>query len=128
MITTRREFIGSAAMVLLLQGCVTPMEELDDAAELYGLIGQMKATPGQRDALIAALVEGTSAMPGNLAYLIAKDAGDPDSIWITEVWKDKASHQASLGLPQVQAAIAKARPILAGFGTRVETIPVGGKH
>lgn len=100
------------------------MEEFDPAQPLYGLIGQMKAAPGKRDELIGYLQAGTRTMPGNLAYLIAKDAADADSIWITEVWKDQASHQASLTLPGVRAAIAKARPILAGFGTRVETIPM----
>lgn len=120
----RREFIGSAALALLVQGCVTPMEEIDIAQPLYGLIGQMRAAAGTRDELIGYLQAGTRGMPGNLVYLIAKDAGDPDSIWITEVWKDQASHQASLALPDVQAAIAKARPILAGFGTRVETVPL----
>jgi hypothetical protein len=29
-------------------------------------------------------------------------------------------------LPAVQAAIAKARPLIAGFGERFETTPVGG--
>ena len=127
MIFARREFIGSAAVALLAQGCTT-MDELDPAQPLYGLIGQMKAAPGKRDELIGYLLAGTGAMPGNLAYLIAKDAADADAIWITEVWTDKAAHQASLALPAVQQAIARARPIIAGFGTRVETIPVGGKH
>jgi quinol monooxygenase YgiN len=104
------------------------MDELDSNQPLYGLIGQMMAQPGKRDELIGYLVAGTGDMHGNLAYLIAKDAGDPNSIWITEVWKDQASHLASLSLPGVREVIAKARPILAGFGTRVETIPVGGTH
>ncbi|WP_409264074.1 hypothetical protein [Pseudomonas aeruginosa] len=47
-------------------------------------------------------------------------------MWITEVWKDEASHKASLQLPQVQEAIRKARPIIAGFGARAEVSPVGG--
>ena len=63
-------------------------------------------------------------MPGNLAYLIAEDTANPDSIWITEVWQTQADHAASLALPAVQATIAKARPLIAGFGTRVETRPV----
>jgi quinol monooxygenase YgiN len=123
----RREF-GTAALALLVQGCATTMDELASNQPLYGLIGQMMAQPGKRDELIGYLVAGTGDMPGNLAYLIAKDAGDPNSIWITEVWKDQASHLASLSLPGVREAVAKARPILAGFGTRVETIPVGGTH
>lgn len=123
----RREFIGSAVLALLLSGC-KHMEELTGTEELYGVIGQMKSAPGKRDELIGYLLAGTEEMPGNLAYMIAKDAADAEAIWITEVWTSAAAHQASLQLPQVQAAIAKARPIIAGFGTRVETIPVGGRH
>lgn len=93
---------------------------------MYGLIGQMKAAPGKRDALIAILAESTQGMPGCLSYILAQDATDPDALWITEVWTDKESHAASLKLPAVQAAIAKARPIIAGFGHRFETVPVGG--
>jgi quinol monooxygenase YgiN len=93
---------------------------------MYGLIGQMKAAPGKRDELIAILSESTGAMPGCLSYIVAQDATDADALWITEVWTDKDSHAASLKLPSVQAAIAKARPIIAGFGHRFETVPVGG--
>jgi quinol monooxygenase YgiN len=93
---------------------------------MYGLIGQMKAAPGKRDDLVAILAESTDGMPGCLSYIVAKDATDADALWITEVWTDKDSHAASLKLPAVQAAIAKARPIIAGFGHRFETVPVGG--
>ena len=85
---------------------------------MYGLIG--------RDALIAILLEGVSGMPGCLSYLVAKDPTDPNAIWITEVWDNQASHQASLSMPSVQQAIAKGRPLIAGFGERFETEPVGG--
>jgi quinol monooxygenase YgiN len=93
---------------------------------MYGLIGQMKAAPGKRDELVAILSESTEGMPGCLSYIVAKDSADADALWITEVWTDKDSHAGSLKLPSVQAAIAKARPIIAGFGHRFETVPVGG--
>lgn len=93
---------------------------------MYGLIAKVTAVAGQRDALSAILLEGTAAMPGCLIYVIATDSADPDSLWITEVWADKASHQASLTLPAVQAAIARGRPLIAGFSNRVETVPIGG--
>lgn len=93
---------------------------------MYGLIGKMLAAPGQRDALIAVLLEGTTAMPGCLSYIIAADPGDANAIWITEVWDNEASHKTSLSLPAVQAAIAKGRPMIAGFGERFVTTPVGG--
>ena len=93
---------------------------------MYGLIGKMTAVTGQRDALAAALLEGTAAMPGCLSYVIANDPADPDALWITEVWDSQASHQASLQLPEVKVAIAKGRPLIAGFSNRVETVPIGG--
>jgi len=93
---------------------------------MYGLIGKMLTTPGQRDALITILLEGTGEMPGCLSYIIAKDPVDPNALWITEVWDSQASHQASLSMPSVQQAIAKGRPLIAGFGDRFETEPVGG--
>jgi quinol monooxygenase YgiN len=93
---------------------------------MYGLIGKMSAVNGQRDALAAILLEATGAMPGCFSYVIATDPADPDALWITEVWDSSASHKASLGLPAVQAAIARAKPLIAGFSNRVETVPIGG--
>jgi quinol monooxygenase YgiN len=93
---------------------------------MYGLIGKISTVPGQRDALAALLVEGTRAMPGCLSYVVASDPADANALWITEVWDSQASHQASLQLPSVQAAIAKGRPLIAGFSNRVETVPIGG--
>ncbi|WP_164468274.1 putative quinol monooxygenase [Caulobacter vibrioides] len=94
---------------------------------MYGLIGQMLAAPGKRDELLAILAEGTADMPGCLSYVLATDPANPEAIWITEVWTDKAAHAGSLKLPAVQAAIAKARPIIAGFPQRFETTPIGGQ-
>jgi quinol monooxygenase YgiN len=65
-------------------------------------------------------------MPGCLSYVVAADANEPDALWVTEVWQSQASHQASLQLPAVRAAIAKGRPLIAGFSSRVETAPIGG--
>lgn len=93
---------------------------------MYGLIGKMRATPGQRDALIAILIEGVSDMPGCLSYVVAQDPADPDTIWITEVWDSQASHKVSLSLPSVQDAIARGRPLIAAFDEHHETVPVGG--
>jgi reactive intermediate/imine deaminase len=93
---------------------------------MYGLIGKIVTTPGNRDAFAAILTAGTGGMPGCLSYIVAKDPRDADSLWVTEVWDSQASHQASLALPSVREAIAKGRPMIASFGDRVETTPVGG--
>lgn len=93
---------------------------------MYGLIGKMSAMTGQRDALIAILLEGVACMPGCLSYVVAKDRSNEDAIWVTEVWDSQASHKASLSLPSVQQAIARGKPLIASFDQHVETLPVGG--
>ena len=93
---------------------------------MYGLIGKMTTVPGKRDEFAAILLGGTGTMPGCLSYVVATDPRDADALWITEVWDSPENHKASLSLPQVQQAIAKGRPLIASFGDRVETEPIGG--
>jgi len=93
---------------------------------MYGLIGKIDAVPRARDELATILIEGVGGMPGCLSYVVAHDPTDPDALWVTEVWIDEDAHRASLSLPSVQAAIARGRPLIAGFGQRFETRPVGG--
>ena len=121
--TDRRAFIvlASAMVASSVLGRPAAKEE-----RMYGLIGKMISVNGKRDELIAILLEGTAGMPGCLSYVIAKDANDPDALWVTEVWDDRKSHAASLSNPSVQQAIAKGKPLIAGFGERFETLPIGG--
>lgn len=93
---------------------------------MFGLIGTITTVPGRRDELAAILLEGTSAMPGCLSYIVARDPADRDTLWVTEAWVDEASHTASLSLPAVREAIAKGKPLIAGFANRTVTEPVGG--
>ncbi|MDO7834887.1 putative quinol monooxygenase [Sphingobium sp. HBC34] len=119
----RRDMLSLTAAALAVSAIPAAAQA---AGPRYGLIGQMLSQPGKRDELVGYLRDATGAMPGCLSYVIALDAANPDAIWITEVWDSRESHAASLKLPAVQAAIAKARPIIAGFGQRFETIPVAG--
>jgi len=93
---------------------------------MYGMIARIKAQPGKRVALAAALLEDTGSMPGCLNYVVAEDMADPDTLVVTEAWDSKQSHENSLKLPAVQAAIAKGRPLIAGFERIAETVPLGG--
>jgi quinol monooxygenase YgiN len=93
---------------------------------MYGLIGRMLAEAGKREELLAVMLEGNAPMPGCRSYVIARDPASADGIWITEVWDSQEQHMASLNLPQVQATIARARPLIAGFDQRFETEPLGG--
>jgi len=121
---TRRDFLAAGS--LTMSTGVTALGTFGQAQGMHGLIGKMTATPGRRDDLVAILLGGVSGMPGCLSYLVATDPADADSLWITEVWDSAASHQASLSLPSVRAAIAKGRPLIAGFGSSTTTVPIGG--
>lgn len=120
----RRPVLAGLALALLGGPALARGTGMEDELVPYGMIGKMKAQPGKRAELIEILGAGTGDMPGCLAYLIAEDAKEPDAIWITEIWDKKASHDASLALPAVKAAIAKGRPLIAGFELSVETRPV----
>jgi quinol monooxygenase YgiN len=121
----RRQFvssvIGTAAFAFFPQE-TKPQR----TTKMYGLIGKILASDGRRDELVSILLDGTDEMPGCLSYIVAKDAIDKNAVWVTEVWDSKESHANSLKLASVQAAITKARPMIAGFGERFETEPVGG--
>ena len=93
---------------------------------MYGLIGSFTAHPGKRDELVALMTASTGNMPGCLSYVVARDPVDEDGIWITEVWDSEESHKGSLSLPSVKDAIARGRPLIAGFDSHVQTRPIGG--
>ncbi|HSH44959.1 MAG TPA: putative quinol monooxygenase [Longimicrobiales bacterium] len=94
---------------------------------MYGIIGKIIAAEGSRDELANVLLDGIAGMPGCLSYIVARDAEDPNALWVTEVWDTEESHQASLSLPSVQEAIQKGRPMIADFGERHITTPLGGQ-
>ena len=119
----RRQILAAAVAVLGSIARAAPEEK----KPMYGLIVKMVATAGKRDELISLLLQGTAAMPGCLSYVIARDSADDDGIWVTEVWIDKASHDASLSLPAVQKTIGATRPMIAAFNSPVVTTPVGGQ-
>jgi quinol monooxygenase YgiN len=120
----RREFLaGAVALAIAGPRALTATE---GSRGMYGLIGKIIAAPGKRDELVAILLEGSTGMPGCLSYVVATDPSDENAIWVTEVWDSQTSHEASLTLPSVRQAIARGRPLIAGFGERFITAPVGG--
>ena len=94
---------------------------------MYGLIGKIIAVDGKRDELSSILLDGLRNMSGNLLYIVATDPENANNLWITEVWKDQASHERSLSLETVKKAIQKGRPLIAGMERIANTIPLGGK-
>ncbi|HVL42205.1 MAG TPA: putative quinol monooxygenase [Brevundimonas sp.] len=115
---------GMAGLASL--GLAPPVRASRKEGSMYGLIGKMTATPGQRDALTAILLESLGTMPGCLSYIVAHDPADETAIWVTEVWTDEAAHRASLQIPEVKEAIRRGMPLIATFDDVKVTRPVGG--
>jgi quinol monooxygenase YgiN len=124
MMMRRRDFLATGAAVVIGADSTLFGQRRD---EMFGLITKISAVEGKRDELIAIMLAGAARMPGCLCYVVAKDSRDENSIWITEAWTNEESHAASLTLPSVKEAITKGRPLIAGFGERVLTTPVGGQ-
>src|SRR5215470_13858623 len=93
---------------------------------MWGLIAKITLLPGKRDEMIEILRETSTDMPGCLGYVVAKDAADENTIWVTEVWDRMASHDASLSLPAVKNALARGKAIVSNFEKIAVTSPVWG--
>lgn len=96
----------------------------------YGLCGKMVAVPGHGDALAGHLLDAAAALEGVSGchlYVVSRDPGDADAVWVVEVWESVEAHRASLQLEAVQELIARARPVIASMGERFELQPIGGK-
>ena len=100
-----------------------------DQMSKFGFYSKFTTHPGQRDALVAILLEAAAGMqqvPGCELYIVNVSAAEPDAVWVTEVWSSQADHAASLTRDDAKALIARGRPLIAG-GERIELIPLGGK-
>lgn len=94
----------------------------------YGYIGSMKTQQGKREEVVAILLSGLDGLQnaGCIQYTVGVSLSDDVTIWTSEVWGSKEQHDASLQLPEVKNAIARAMPMLAGDFTREETTVQGG--
>jgi quinol monooxygenase YgiN len=96
----------------------------------FGLCGIMIAQAGQRDALLALLLEAADLVadaPGCEVWIVNLMPDNPDALWVTEVWRSEADHAASLTDDAVREIIARAKPLIARMGDRFILEPVGGK-
>jgi quinol monooxygenase YgiN len=94
----------------------------------YGYIGTMRTTPGNRDQVAKILLSGAETLKsqGCSLYVVSTLDNDPDLIHVTEVWESKHHHDASLNLPETQAAIRQAMPMLTKEFTSQELTVLGG--
>ena len=93
---------------------------------MHGLIVKLTVLPGRRDDMIGILKKSAAGMPGCFSYVVAKDSLDEDVLWVTEIWDNIDSHDASLSLPAVRNAVPHAKAIVAKFEKIAVTRPVLG--
>ena len=116
----RRDFLAGTAGVAL-RGI---------SVDRFGMFGKVIARQGQRDALVRNLLAAAELVgkaQGCELYVVHTSPTEPDTVWVTEVWRSKADHAASLSIKGVRELIAKTRPLIAEMGEPILTIPVGGK-
>lgn len=135
--------IRRAVLVFVLIGILAPFTGAVSAQETgsplksdggkgssmrYGLTGKFTTRPGQRDAFVALLLRGVDELKalGCDLYVVSVSKDQPDVVFVTEVWASPEAHRSSLELPSAKAAIAEARPLLAGAVEMVELSVVGG--
>jgi quinol monooxygenase YgiN/quercetin dioxygenase-like cupin family protein len=90
------------------------------------------AQRGRGDELAALLLRAADSLrdtAGCELYVVNRSAADPDVAWVTELWLDQASLDASLELLHTeagQAQIAEVTALLAGPPERIDVEPLGG--
>ncbi|MET3207529.1 UNVERIFIED_CONTAM: quinol monooxygenase YgiN [Paenibacillus sp. PvR008] len=95
----------------------------------FTMYGKLTAHPGKREELISLLLEASRSlndMEGCELYIINESVDDPDTVWVTELWRDAQVHADSLKNEQVMAVIRRANPLIAGVEP-IRLRPVGGK-
>ncbi|PSR67365.1 hypothetical protein C8258_15155 [Nocardia sp. MDA0666] len=102
------------------------------SGNMFSVYGQMTALPGRRDELIVLLLAGFRAGgddSGLLHYSINTAFDDPDTIWLTQLWRDKDAHDETTRSERVAAVSRQVPPLLARQpdGAYGHTVHVGGR-
>jgi quinol monooxygenase YgiN/mannose-6-phosphate isomerase-like protein (cupin superfamily) len=94
-----------------------------------GRYAKLTAKAGHGDALTGYLLEAARQLdgtPGCELYIVNRDAGNPDVVWVTEIWRSQADLDASLELEGARERIAEVMPLLDGRPEVIDTTPVAG--
>lgn len=93
-----------------------------------GRYAKATAKPGKGDELARILLEVAAALegvPGCELYVINRAADDPDTIWVTEIWRSQEELDASLQAEGARERIGQVRDLVDGFD-RIDLDPLGG--
>ncbi len=97
----------------------------DDRRDLLTVIAHMRAAPGKRDELRAALealVEPTSKEQGYVNYDLHQGIEDPDRFFFYENWESDADLDAYLDAPHLRDFAARIPELLDDEGLSVNRV------
>jgi quinol monooxygenase YgiN len=85
------------------------------AAEKFSVYGRMTAHPGQREVLLERFRDMLrTGIPGLEWCSINTVPDDPDTIWLTQIWTDRAAHDTGTRSDIVVSATARVMAVVAG--------------
>src|SRR3954451_6824866 len=91
--------------------------------------GKSVAKPGKGEELAGRLLAAAAALerdPGCELYLINRQAGAPDTIWVTELWRDQAALDASIETIRGSTDVAEVMALVDDW-QMIELELLGGK-
>jgi quinol monooxygenase YgiN len=96
---------------------------------MYLLHGKVTAKAGHRDELADILLTASklvAPVKGCKVYAIGKDANDPNSVYVTEIWDSKEDHDNSLKIDSIKELIMKAMPLFDGKPQKGQELEIIG--
>jgi quinol monooxygenase YgiN len=93
----------------------------------FGMVGYLTTQPNFRDTLVNILLDAARMMqarPDCHLYQVCCDAEDRSKVWVMELWRSEEAHEKALRLPEVQAIIGLAMPLLEERPQGVTLLPL----
>ena len=91
--------------------------------------GKAVTHPGQGSELASILLaaaDGMADLPGCELYLVSQQKGEPDTVWVTELWRSQADLDASVAQIQGSDSVARAMSLVQSW-EMIELDLLGGK-
>jgi quinol monooxygenase YgiN len=96
----------------------------------FSLFGKFTVQEGERDNMVSILLEAAESLKELdecEIYLVHTSEGEPEAVYVYEVWSHEAAHRASLSLEATRNLINQAKPLITGM-ERISTMEAkGGK-
>lgn len=96
----------------------------------FSLLNKFTVKDGELDTMVEILLEASKSMKDLdecEIYIVSVCEGEPNAIYVYEVWNNEEAHQASLSLEATQTLIYRAKQLITGM-ERLNTLStIGGK-